>query len=258
MKSRKIRGSVIATVMFLGVSGFLVAVLGSRQVYRAMTEPAWVASTDLRAGEVIRPEFLKLARSRDAEGSINDPRALVGKQLKVPKPKGEVFSRDELNTPPRAWLAERVPEGRVAYTLTPRKTSIPYSQLRFGDRLDILARGKSGVRMVAQDVLVVGVLNPVSKKADSEAKGRGMLTALTHMPEASTGKDKEGSSMVLAVAPGQVYPLAGIGEEEEVSLVLHGESEVNQGQLLEVKPTITHRPVEIVNGLERSTVLVRY
>ncbi len=258
MKSGKSKGSVIATVIFLGISGFLVTVLGSRQVYRAVTDPAWVASTDLKAGDVIRPEYLKLARSRNAEGSVNDPRALVGQQLKVAKPKGAVFSRNELDAPPKDWLAQRVPEGRVVYTLTPRKTTIPHTQLRFGDRLDILAKGAHGVRMVAQDVLLVGVLDSGSKQGSSASKGRGLVTALTQLPDTKSGKTSAGTPMVLAVAPGQVYPLAGIGEEEEVTLVLHGESEVMQGQLLEVKPIVTHRKVEIVNGLERSSVLVQY
>ena len=234
------------------ICGILVLVLGSRQIYRLSTSPAWVASSDLEAGQVIGPENLKRARSGD-DGGIEDPRALLGKLLQVDKEKGEVFRPTELSTPPKGWLAAKVPEGRVLYTLTPKSSAIPHNQIRYGDRIDVLVRGAGGVRMVARNALLMGALSPKGQRA-AQAKGRGLLTALA-APAGKSSKSDDRIPLILAVAPNDVYPLASVGSGEEVTLVLHGEKEVKEGELLAINSTL--RQIEVVNGLERSRTSIR-
>ena len=248
-------GRASALVAVFVITGILVLVLGARQVYRLTTSPTWVASSDLEAGHVITPESLKRARSGD-DGGIDNPRALLGKQLEVDKEKGDVFRPVDLTMAPKSWLAAKVPEGRVLYTLTPKNTAIPHSQIRYGDRLDILARGSRGVRTVASDVLLMGALSQ-NNGAAAPAKGRGMLTALAAQPGGSKGRGDDGIPLVLAVRPDDVYPLAGIGSNEEVSIVLHGEAELAAGELLKIAPSATHRQIEMVSGLERTQTVVR-
>ena len=143
----------------------------------------------------------------------------------------------------------------MLYTLTPKKTAIPHSQIRYGDRLDILVSGRRGVRTVASDVLLMGALEQ-RNGGQATAKGRGMLTALAAQPGNKAGAD-EGIPLVLAVSPDDIYPLAGIGSNETVTIVLHGEQEIAKGELLKIKPAATHRQVELVTGLERSKAVVR-
>ena len=83
-----------------------------------------------------------------------------------------------------------------------------------------------------------------------------MLTALAAQPGKKADAD-EGIPLVLAVRPGDIYPLAGIGSGEAVSIVLHGEQEVADGKLLKISPATTHRQIELVSGLERSKTVVR-
>lgn len=255
MKRRQMTGSSSAMVAVFVISGILVLVLGIRQVYRLSTDPAWVASSDLDAGHLIAPENLKRARSSD-DGGIDDPRVLLGKQLRLDKEKGEVFRPSDLSTPPKGWLAAKVPEGRVLYTLIPKSSAIPHSQIRNGDRLDVLARGAGGVRTVARDVLVMGALKP-NGEGKAQARGRGLLTALA-TPAGSRNKQGTGAiPLVMAVFPGDIYPLASIGITEEVTLVMHGEKEGTEGELLSITPKATHRKVEVMNGLQRSQTVVK-
>lgn len=256
MRKKRMTGTASALVAVFVIAGILVLVLGIRQVYRLTTDPAWVASSDLEAGHVIEPSNLRLARSGDS-GGIDDPRALIGKALSVDKDKGEVFRASDLTTPPKGWLAAMVPEGRVLYTLVPKPGTIPPTQIRNGDALDVLVRGAGGVRTVARNALLMGTLggNGGSKP---QAKGRGLLTALATAPSASNNKSKpQGTPLVLAVLPQHVYPLASIGASEEVSLVMHGEKEVDSGKLLSVTPRPTLRSVEVVNGLDRTQAVVK-
>ncbi len=255
MKHKRMSGSASALVAVFVITGILVLVLGARQVYRLTTTNTWVASSDLEAGHVITPESIKRARSGD-DGGIDDPRALLGKQLQVDKEKGDVFRSADLTTAPKSWLAAKVPEGRVLYTLAPKKTAIPHNQIRYGDRLDILVRGSRGVRTVARDVLLMGALNE-NNRAAAAPKGRGMLTALAAQGSKKSGEENQGPPLVLAVLPDHIYPLAGIGPNEEVTIVLHGETEVTEGKLLNISPAPTHRQVEVVSGLERSQAVVR-
>lgn len=255
MKHGRMKGSATALVAVFVIAGILIAVLGYRQFHRFSTELAWVASSDLKAGDIVSAQSLKQVRTSVGDGVITNPRAVVGKRLTTSKDAGEAFYPGDLDLPPKSYLAQHVPEGRVLYTLTPKDPSIPYGQIRKGDRLDILAKGKRGVRMVASNVLVMGVLKSPSARKPQQ-KGRSMLMALAE-PPSKKSKGSSGTPLILAVKPGDVYPLARVGEAEKVSVVLHGESEVKKGELLEVKPNVTHREVEVMDGLSSKKVYVK-
>jgi len=255
LKHRRMTGSASALVAVFVITGILVLVLGARQVYRLTTTDTWVASSDLESGHVIKADSIRRARSGD-DGGIDNPRILLGKQLTMDKEKGDVFRPSDLTLAPKSWLAAKVPEGRVLYTLTPKNTAIPHNQIRYGDRLDILVRGNRGVRTVASNVLLMGALEQ-NNGGQATVKGRGLLTALASPANKNKAGENMGTPLVLAVLPDDIYPLAGIRPDESVTIVLHGEQEIAQGKLLNIAPAATHRQVELVSGLERSKAVVR-
>ncbi|WP_373084961.1 hypothetical protein, partial [Zhongshania sp.] len=222
---------------------------------RMTTEPGWVAGGDIAAGAVIMPNMLKEARVSDGANVMSDPRSLFGKRLKIAKKEGDTFKPgDVVAAQKRKTLAQAIPEGRVLYTLIPNAGGIPHTQLTGGDRLDVLVTGRGGVRTVARDVRLIGVMGG-GAKAQGPGDG-GAVGMLKQKP-----KDKSGSgagvSLVVAVYPDDVYPLASIGSSDKVSLVLHGSRDLADGKPLTVRAVPTHRSIEVVSGLSRSRVNVR-
>jgi len=80
---------------------------------------------------------------------------------------------------------------------------------------------------------------------------------LSSASSAKKGKTRGGTPLILAVAPEDVYPLAGIGSGEVVSLVLHGEAEIRKGELLQVRPEAHSRRVQVYRGSEQENITVR-
>lgn len=257
MRARRTKGGATILIMTVVISGALTSILGVRQVQRLTTEPQWVASVDLKKGEVIGPRQLSEVRGKSDGLAINIPAQLVGKVLSEDKLAGAPFYITDIETPPKSWLAQKVPEGRVLYTLVPHNDTIPHTLLRNGDRFDVLVTGRRGVRTVAQDVQLIGAL--ATESAQTEETGRTLITRLTNR-----GAEKKGSGsdsmapLIIAVKPGEVYPLANISSEDTVSLVLHGETEVRGGALLNINPTSAYRhQVEVFNGQERKQVFIQ-
>ena len=250
MKQQTMTGRASALVAIFIIATLLVLVLATRQVYRLSTSPVWLASNDLEIGHIISPQSLVRGRSGE-EGGVENPRALLGKQLEVAKKKGELIRAFDLTTAPKSWLAAKVPEGRVLYTLTPKQTTIPHSQIRFGDRLDIVVKGSQGVRTVATNTLLMGAVTSGNGNGGRAAPG-GLMASLA--PPSDDSKGHGGTPLVFAVLPTDVYSLAGIGSNEVVTLVLHGEAEAATGERLNIA---SHRQVEVVSGLERSRKVVR-
>lgn len=248
---RKLSGSATGSMVLFFASSVLASVLGLRQVERLNTEPGWVASRDIPAGQFITPGFLQKARVDDDSPVITQPERLIGKQLRVAKKSGEPFLADELYTPKQRSLAQAVPAGRVLYTLKPDPNGIPVDQLRGGDRLDVLARNRGGVHKVATDVRLIGVMRPGTNAA---SKG-GVMSLIPQ--NRSTTEGGRITSLVIAVRPHEVYPLASIGAGDQVSLVLHGAQDLARGGPLTIQPRATHREVEMVQGLSRSKVHLR-
>ncbi|WP_372759193.1 SAF domain-containing protein [Litorivivens sp.] len=251
---RKLKGSATGSIVLFLASSMLASVLGIRQIDRMGSETAWVASSDLKIGEIITPKFLEQRKVKTDGVVLAEPRALIGKRLTVEKKAGEPFNNRDVVALKRPSLAEVVPAGRVLYTLAPDPQSIPVSQLRGGDRLDVLVTSAAGVRTVARDVRLVGVMRPSG--AAGAAGGKGVMSLLPQKTPASSGGGNI-TSLVVAVYPESVYPLASIHTSERVSLVLHGARDLARGEPLAVQPVRTHHEVEMVQGLSRSTVRVR-
>ena len=255
IKIKKNRGSTTVMLIAFIVSTLLTSILGARQVERLTTTPTWVAGGNMSVGQVITAGMLKQERVSSDSNAVVDPRQLVGKILRNAKAKDEPFYQGDLSKSQKTWLADLVPEGRVLYTLTPKDGAIPHTQLRNGDRIDVLVKGRYGVRTVARDVLLMGALNNRNASAATQ-KGRSSITALAKSP--TKANQAGATALVIAVAPQDVYPLASIGERESVSLVLHGQTEVSRGDLLEIDPAVTsRRQVEVFDGLSRRQVTVR-
>ena len=255
MKRSKYKGSATATIVLFSMSSIAISVLGWRQAVRLTTDPAWVASTNISAGQPITKDLLRFGRSSESEVAVKDPRTLVGRTLSRDIREGDVFKASDLSNQPRSWLAQKIPEGRVLYTLIPQGTTLPHSQIRMGDRLDIIAKGRSGVRTVAQNVLLLGSMTPPGT-AQKSPSGRGLLTQLASAAKNDKNKTRSGVPLILAVAPEDVYPLSGIGANEEVTLVLHSEREARNGEFLQVRPAPTKRRVQVYKGNEQQNIII--
>lgn len=251
MKSTFTGGATGAMLLFT-VSGMLASALGVRQYDKLSTDMAWTISADMSAGQVITPEFLKQQRiDQDAiDGTIQNPRQLMGKTLQVNKSGGSaVFARD-LKQPEKKSLSHAIPPGRVLYTLEHLQKGLPYGQLGDGDRFDVIVKSRNGVRTVARDVQLIGINHPAAVKA--EANGlKNML-----MPKNKHAQSQAGISLVVAVRPSDVYPLASISASDRVSMIFHSAYDLAQGTQQNIDPKQRFRQVEMVAGVQRSSVRV--
>lgn len=251
MKRRYSGGTTVAVSLFL-ISGVLAGVLGLRELERHGTEEVWALNGDWPAGAIVQSGMLRRIRVESEAGGVGDARLLIGRQLVTAKGDGEPLRPVELRPPARSWLAQQVPQNRVLYSFIPRKGSIPHTQLRNGDRFDVLVRGRHGVRTVARDARLIGVL--VGKTpAVSRPTGLAGLT----LPPAGRPRPSDGSPLVIAVAPEEVYPLASIGPQEEVTIALHPAAASPDGARRAIEPEPTHRRIELLSGLRRRSVDVR-
>jgi hypothetical protein len=249
---KKLTGSTTAAISMFLISGVFASVLGARQFERYTTHEVLGLNGDWPAGVALEAAMLKKIRVDKDVSGIPDPRQVLGLKLGAPKKDGEVLRPAELKRAERSWLAQQVPEGKVLYTMAPQSGAIPYTQLRNGDSFDVIATGRNGVRTVARDVRLIGVSGGRSSGTDSRSDQGGFLGLAR--PKASVrGK---GVSLVVAVAPEYVYPLAHISPKESVSIVLHGEESQVTERRAEIDPLPTHRQIEVVSGLKRKIISV--
>lgn len=231
--------------MFM-ISGVFASVLGVRQVERVTTHEVLGIAGDWPAGVSIEPAMIQKVRVDKQVAGVKDPANLLGKRLASDKKHGEIFRRNEIIAPPRSWLAQQIPEGQVLYTMRPQEGAIPHSQLRKGDLFDVLATSPSGVRTLARNVRLVGVM---SGKAGRPSSGNPLSLA-------SRPSNGSKASMVVAIAPEYVYPLANIRQSDVVSIVLHGSQNATPDSRIRIDPEPTHRNIEIVAGLHKRSVAV--
>ncbi len=249
---RKLTGSTTAAMAMFLVSGVLVSFLGVRQVERHTTQEVWGMNGNWPTGATVQREMLRKVRvDKDVYGVV-DPRQLLGKRLARDKKDGEVIRPSELHKPVKSWLAQQVPENRVLYTFTPRKGSIPHSQLRNGDHFDVLVTGRTGVRTVARNARLIGVLADKASRATAQ-KG---LSALA-LPPLPRNNQSDSTHLVIAIAPGEVYPLASISPREKVTIVLHSADSGDGNDRVSIEPQPTHRNVELLSGFKRRSVTVK-
>ena len=61
------------------------------------------------------------------------------------------------------------------------------------------------------------------------------------------------ASVLLAVSPSQVYPLASVSEKETISMILHSRLRDGDDAQQSIRPNVIHLNIEMLNGLERKT-----
>ena len=248
---RKLTGSTSIAITLFVTSGMLASVLGVRQIDRMSTVQAIVISQPIAAGQQIKPVNLHKAAidANDLAGTIQDPKLLIGKVLTVSKRAGDTILPDEVTSAKRISLSQVVPEGKVLFTLKQPQSGIPFSKLNHGDRFDILAKGRGTVRTVARNVQLIGIIRPDPASAAKQTK----TSQLTN-----TGSTSGSAlSMVMAVDPNDVYPLASIGSNEVVSIVLHSAYDVANGTQPLLGMVATHRVVAVYAGTTRKTVRIK-
>ncbi len=248
---RKLTGSTSIAITLFVTSGMLASVLGVRQIDRMSTVQAIVVSQNITAGQQITPATLRMAKvDADAlRGTLQDPNQLVGKLLTVTKKAGETIYADEVTSPKQVALSKVVPEGKVLFTLKQPQSGIPFSKLNHGDRFDILVKGRGTVRTVARNVRLIGIVRQDNAMTTKQTK-TSQLTNTGSVPHSSL-------SMVMAVDPKDVYPLASIGSNDVVSIVLHSAYDVANGTQPLLGKVATHRDVAIHSGGSFKTVRIK-
>ncbi|MBA6350281.1 SAF domain-containing protein [Colwellia sp. BRX8-9] len=251
MKS-KLTGSATGAMILFAASSMLASVLGLRQFENMTTEPAWIVSSNLQPGQVLTSSLLKQVRidEDNLAGTIQNPRHLMGKTLKVSKRAGSSIYPSDLKTKEKKSLSEAIPAGRVLFTLEHIQKGMPYEQLSDGDRFDVVVRGRNGVRTVARDVQLIGINHPAAKKtADSGLKN--ML-----MPKNKQAGITSGVSLVVAIRPSDVYPLASIKASDSIAMIFHSAHDRAKGTQYSIDPKQRYRNIEMVAGIRRSSVQV--
>lgn len=241
---RKFKGSTTVALGVFLVSSLLAGTLSMRQFERLTTHEILAINGQWPAGSLVHENMLKLIRVDDDILGLKDPRLLIGKFLTSAKDNGEMITSSDVMRPAKSWLSEQVPESKVLYTLKPKSGTIPHSQLRNGDSFDVLVTGRRGVRTVASDVRLVGVM-----------KGKKVVGELNPLSRSASKQNLHSAvSLVIAVEPDEVYPLASITANEVVSIVLHGKNvEHNRAS---IEPRATHRTIELLTGLKRRNIRV--
>jgi Flp pilus assembly protein CpaB len=244
------------TIGLLAVAIILVAVLGFRQVQRYVSpsKEVWVASGSLPAGTTLGPDNfrkIKMPVSALPKGTIADARALAGRELSQPKDEGEPFVREDFAAAAQTYpsAAEQVPEGRVLTTVRIAKAYVPYKNLKNGDRVDLVAVGRAKkpdgfARVVVRDAYLVGLIQSIETAQPQRQSGLAALVASSSQRPATDPT----VGLILALHPEDAVPLAqSQGQRDTLQVVLHGQTEVASGQLLEL-PEREASGVEYIAG----------
>jgi Flp pilus assembly protein CpaB len=246
----------------LSVAVVLVAVLLYRQIDRLMgpRQAVWVATADLEPGDTIagdRVELKNLRQKRLPAGALADRGAVEGQQLVRAKSAGTPFVSADFAAAGRdpGSITQLVPEGRVLTTLEVHTRSVPYPNLRRGDRLDVLAVLPQGgpAGSVASDAYYLGWIQPRNRGADQE---KGTIFGIDVRPPGVT-QTAATISLLLGLHPDHVVPVARAqAMGASISLVLHGSNEVKQGKLLDL-PAPRTESVDLISGADRERVAVQ-
>ena len=252
--------------LLLGVAALIavtaMALLGWRQVSRFQDRGSldvWVASAGLVPGQTIGPSDLKLARLRQSsgEGVIRNRDQIQGRQLTRRKQEGAPFTQDDFTaaTKTLSSLSETIPEGRVLFPLRVTPFLFNSGRLRRGDRVDLLAAGRSGAELVARDAFLMG-------QSRSERSARAPQEQRTGPFGISLGGGERRPEaplyMYLAVHPEDALPLS----EAQVAgaslrIVMHSRADVAAGRVSDLAGN-RDQVVELIAGAERSDVPVAY
>lgn len=240
-------------VLAIAIVGFLFY----RQVARWSnpTREVWVAGESFASGRLIEQQDLatrKIPARSIPEGAIVDRKLIQGKQLARQKEAGQFFFAADLSTPTTkksSSLTRLIPEGRVLMTLFLNKRTIPYTELRQGDRLAVFAvddrnGAQSGTQVIAADAVFVGSITYRQPRA---AANRGPL-GIDVSPPTRVKPDKT-IALMLALKPEDVFPVVEAqASNAKITAALHGKEEQ-----LDLSPP---RPasIELITGPNRQTI----
>jgi hypothetical protein len=255
----------------------LATFLGYRQVDRWLGsgESVWVATAGLAPGSLVGEGDLERMRMRTGEvpdGAIADRGRIEGQRLSRAKQEGDAFvasdfeqRRQQNERPP---LAELLPEGRVMTEVPLWAENVLFKEMRRGDRIDILASGRSregrGVsRTVARDVYFIGFVDPnllreTTQPSNGNGERQGLLEALISSSGVGRGTGPVLTTVTNALVglyPGDVFPVTEARAQGlSLSLVLHGRHEVEKGELLTFNGQRDSWLVEYITGSTRGRV----
>ncbi len=244
-------------IALLAVAVILVGLLVYRQVDRLSgpKRSVWVAKGNLAQGAVLgRDDFVErsVRESKIPAGAVEDLSKVIGRRLARVKPAGAPLVATDFGAVngDSGSIARLVPEGRVLMTLTVGARSLPLSELRRGDRLNLLAvsgRGDSG--SVARDAYFVGWIRPQESGGREKASIFGIDLAPPGRPPSN-----DTVSLLLALLPEDVARVARAeAARYRINVVLHGRTEVQEGRLLEL-PSPRRTQVELISGGKRQNV----
>lgn len=215
----------------------LIAVLGYRQIRRlAETKvPVIVSSHALNAGRQVARADLRPMEMSPPAGALASLADIEGRRLLKDKAPGEPFFVSDLapkSAPPR--LASTIPTGHVLATIRVGSMDLPIPELYAGDRLDVLLSTQKGIEFIARNAQVMGTLGGGHGKPNGDS---GKILGIDISLPGATAAADPNLALVLAISPGDVYPLtAAEATGKKMKIVLHSEEEVRSGNYLDVKP----------------------
>jgi len=236
------RGLTVARAALVVAAVLLVGVLGYRQINRLTGEkvPVWIATGNLPKGAVVRAANLTLTRVSRPDGALVRRTDIEGRTLLFDKTSGSPFFPGDLEEPPPPpGVAQSIPAGRLLATVKVQSMDLPSLELKAGDRLDILQATTEGVRIVAHDAYMMGLMAaPAPTRAESGTVLGVDLSVPTARPTAPGGP-----ALVLAVLPEDVFGLtAAEASGPKLKLVLHGAGEVQGNALIDLRPKARPAP----------------
>jgi hypothetical protein len=140
---------------------------------------------------------------------------------------------------------------------------LPTQDLLAGDRLDILLAQPDGVHVLAHDAFVLGLLSQKPSAGSTPDSGR-VLGVDISIP-GSGSAPAPGAALVLGIYPEDAFSLAaGEATGKKLKLVLHSDSEVKAGEVLDLRPEPPPLPpaprqaptVEVIQGGKRERIPV--
>jgi pilus assembly protein CpaB len=216
--------TIILLVLALGCG--LVASIGISQVLQRNqdqgpaeeTAPVWVAMADIRNGDLLSAQTLKLEqwpKEKIPHGALGKLEDIDGKRTRAAIYQGEVVLEKKLR--PGESYSARVPNGFRLYTVQADPVSSHGGLLQPGDRVDVMVfvnKGngiiEAGTKTVLQDIKVFAVNDQVNPSDEKTAES---ITAKT---------------VTLLMTPSQTEKAALAAEMGKIRLVMRGPNDKDE------------------------------
>jgi pilus assembly protein CpaB len=216
--------TIVLLVLALGCG--LVASIGISQVLQRNqdqgsaeeTAPVWVALADIKNGDLLSAQNLKLEqwpREKIPHGALGKLEEIDGKRTRATIYQGEVVIEKKLM--PGESFSSRVPNGFRLYTVQADPVSSHGGLLQPGDRVDVMVfvnKGngiiEAGTKTVLQDIKVFAVNDQVNPSDEKTAES---ITAKT---------------VTLLMTPSQTEKAALAAEIGKIRLVMRGPNDKDE------------------------------